>query len=63
MAAGPAQLVVVSFEDLWGERQRQNTPGTSTERPNWRLGAALTLEEFSADPAVAGALSRVDRAR
>lgn len=63
MAAGPAQLVVVSLEDLWGERQRQNTPGTSSERPNWRLAAALTLEEFSADPSVAAALARVDRAR
>lgn len=46
LAAGPAEIVQVNLEDLWGEVEPQNIPGTSRERPNWRRKAALTIEDM-----------------
>lgn len=63
LAAGPAALVVANLEDLWGETQRQNRPGTHREAPNWRLRAERTLEQVRSDPAVVGTLSAMDRLR
>ena len=47
LAASPARMVLVNLEDLWGETEPQNVPGTHTERPNWRRKARYTFEEFS----------------
>ncbi|HXT13554.1 MAG TPA: 4-alpha-glucanotransferase [Candidatus Angelobacter sp.] len=47
-AQGP-EIVLVSLEDLWLEKRPQNVPGTSTEHPNWRRKARLTLEELFHD--------------
>ncbi|MBI1354560.1 MAG: 4-alpha-glucanotransferase [Acidobacteria bacterium] len=63
MAAGPARAVMVTLEDLWGEKEQQNTPGTTTERPNWRLRAAKSLEEMQADEVVVETLRAVNDAR
>src|SRR5262249_5723223 len=52
LAAGPARLVLVNLEDLWGETAPQNVPGTQAERPNWRRKARLSFEELSARPEV-----------
>jgi len=58
-----AQTVLVNLEDLWGERAPQNVPGTSTERPNWRRRAALSLEGMEQSPSLAQSLDRIDLAR
>ena len=42
-----AAHVVLNLEDEWGERRPQNTPGTSTERPNFKRRAALSLSMMS----------------
>lgn len=63
LAASPAGSVTVNLEDLWLETRPQNTPGTSTERPNWRRQAKYTLEEIAGHPAVRRILGRVDRLR
>jgi 4-alpha-glucanotransferase len=63
LAASPAQVVLVNLEDLWGETEPQNVPGTGSERPNWQRKARLSLEEFSARPEVVEALRRVDELR
>lgn len=63
LASSPAPVVLVNLEDLWQETQPQNTPGTWTERPNWRRRARYSLEEFSELPAVLRILRTVDRAR
>jgi 4-alpha-glucanotransferase len=63
LAAGDALLMLVDLEDLWLELEPQNRPGTGPEAPNWRLRAALTLEEARRDDGVAGLLAHVDRAR
>ncbi|HWN42740.1 MAG TPA: 4-alpha-glucanotransferase [Thermoanaerobaculia bacterium] len=63
LAASPARMVMVNLEDLWGEAEPQNVPGTHTERPNWRRKARYTFEEFSTKPEVVDALRRVDAVR
>jgi 4-alpha-glucanotransferase len=63
IAAGRSRMVVVNLEDLWGETEPQNRPGTSRERPNWRRRAARTFESFRSDPAILGRLEEVDRLR
>jgi 4-alpha-glucanotransferase len=63
LGASDAALVLVNLEDLWGEVEPQNTPGTSSERPNWRRRAALTLAQMRSDRRVTETLARLDRAR
>jgi 4-alpha-glucanotransferase len=63
MGESPARLVLVNLEDLWGEVQPQNVPGTHLERPNWCRKARLTLEEITARPEIAEALRRLDARR
>jgi 4-alpha-glucanotransferase len=48
-----AELILVNLEDLWEEENPQNVPGTSTERPNWRRKARLTIEEMRASQQIA----------
>jgi 4-alpha-glucanotransferase len=61
LAESPAEIVLVTLEDLWGEERGQNVPGTSTERPNWRRKAARTVEQIRADRALSELLRRVMR--
>ena len=63
LAAGPARMVVVNLEDLWGETEPQNRPGTWQEQPSWRRRAKRTFESFTSDPAIVGRLRDVDRLR
>ncbi len=60
LAAGRARLVAVDLEDLWGELEQDNRPGTGVEAGNWRHRSALALDEIRADPAVAALCSLVD---
>jgi len=46
LGASRAEWILLNLEDLWSERRPQNTPGTTTERINWRLKAQLGLEEL-----------------
>jgi 4-alpha-glucanotransferase len=46
LRSSPAELVLVNLEDFWEEEKPQNVPGTSTERPNWRRKARLSIEEI-----------------
>jgi 4-alpha-glucanotransferase len=46
LSMSDAAMVIVNLEDLWLEKRPQNTPGTSTERPNWRGRSRHTLQEI-----------------
>jgi 4-alpha-glucanotransferase len=48
LKASPAEIALISLEDLWLERRPQNVPGTSSERPNWRRKAKVSLEKIIA---------------
>ncbi|MBW3539849.1 MAG: 4-alpha-glucanotransferase [Planctomycetes bacterium] len=63
LSRGPSELVVVNLEDLWGELEPQNVPGTSFERPNWRRKADHSLERLRELPEVNEPLAAVARAR
>ncbi|HII40786.1 MAG TPA: 4-alpha-glucanotransferase [Thermoplasmata archaeon] len=60
LGASDAWAVLVNLEDLWGETEFQNLPGTGAERPNWRRRLRLSLEEIERDSRVASALKRLD---
>ncbi len=60
LAASPAALVLVDLQDLWGELEQDNRPGTGVEAGNWRHRSALDLDQLQADPGVAALCSLVD---
>jgi 4-alpha-glucanotransferase len=49
LRASESEIVLLNLEDLWLEKRPQNVPGTSTERPNWRRKAHLTLDRIFQD--------------
>ncbi len=64
LAASPAGALLLNLEDLWGETEPQNLPGTASgERPNWWRRAQYSLEEFARLPAVNSLLRSVRRLR
>ena len=46
LARAQSSLLVVQAEDLAGEREGVNLPGTHLERPNWRRRLSLSLPEL-----------------
>ncbi|MDZ7618862.1 MAG: 4-alpha-glucanotransferase, partial [Patescibacteria group bacterium] len=63
LAGSPARIVQVNLEDLWGETEPQNRPGTYRERPNWRHKAKYPLDVFTEMPIVQRILDTVHRRR
>jgi glycogen operon protein len=49
-----SMLAVVQMDDLIGESEPVNVPGTYREYPNWRRKLSLPLETILADPRWAG---------
>jgi len=58
-----ARLVIANLEDMWGETEPQNVPGTTGENPNWRRKARLSLDEMRSDRGVLAGLKALDDAR
>ena len=48
LARSRARLMLVQLEDLVGETEQANLPGTCDEHPNWRRRLSQTLEEIAA---------------
>lgn len=46
MADSPARYLMINMEDLWGEVQPQNVPGTTDAYPNWRRRFAVPTDEW-----------------
>lgn len=63
LARSPAEIVLLSLEDLWGETESQNIPTTTTERPNWRRKFAKTLEEIVESEKLAATIASVRNCR
>ena len=57
LARSDAGLVLVQLDDLVGQPDSVNLPGTTTERPNWSRLTNATLEQIVVDPAVHEALA------
>ncbi|OGA38348.1 MAG: 4-alpha-glucanotransferase [Betaproteobacteria bacterium RIFCSPLOWO2_12_FULL_62_13] len=61
LARTRARVLMVQLEDLLGEREQTNLPGTTDQHPNWRRKLPLPLERVERDPrfaALAQALAR-----
>lgn len=64
LAESPSPMVVVNVEDCWLEAQPQNVPGTTDVRhPNWRLTAAVPLEDWDDRPDVVAVVDTLAAAR
>ncbi len=53
LARSPAEVALVTLEDLWLERAPQNVPGTYHERPNWLRPLAIDAVELGIEAAPA----------
>jgi (1->4)-alpha-D-glucan 1-alpha-D-glucosylmutase len=46
IARSPAQIALVQAEDLLGEREQANLPGTTTQYPSWQRKLSINLETW-----------------
>jgi 4-alpha-glucanotransferase len=61
LAAGDVETVLVNIEDLWGELEPQNVPGTSgADALNWRRRARHGLEQMFELAEVRDTLHQID---
>lgn len=64
LARTPCMLVGVQLEDLLGQREQPNVPGTTDDvHPNWRRRMACTLEQLPAGPFFAAISAAVRQER
>ncbi len=58
----PCSLAVVNQEDLTGETEQQNLPGSTWQYPNWRRKMKIAVEDFGAiESRLAEAITRASR--
>ena len=55
--------MLANLEDLWGEPEQQNVPGTTVERLNWRRLTRYRIDELDELPAVGATLEVARRPR
>jgi 4-alpha-glucanotransferase len=63
LARARARLMLVQLEDVAGEAEQANLPGTTEAHPNWRRRLSARLEEVLAGPAMARVAALVTAAR
>ncbi|MDP3414821.1 glycogen debranching protein GlgX [Falsiroseomonas sp.] len=63
VAATPSALLLAQAEDLAGEAQAVNLPGTDRERPNWRLRLPVPVSTLAALPRAQAILATLRQAR
>lgn len=49
LASTPCALMMLNLEEITGEENQQNLPGSTAEYPNWRRKAKVSLEELTTD--------------
>ncbi|MEA2936943.1 MAG: 4-alpha-glucanotransferase [Alphaproteobacteria bacterium] len=52
LAATPSRLVSVAIEDVLGDCEQVNVPGTVDQHPNWRRRLAVSVEDLTGDERV-----------
>ncbi len=63
LARSRARLLLVQLEDVAGEAEQANVPGTTDAHPNWRRRLSLRLDELFASPAMTRIAALVTAAR
>jgi (1->4)-alpha-D-glucan 1-alpha-D-glucosylmutase len=61
LAKTPAQIVLVQLDDVLGELDQINLPGTFTEYPNWRRRNSIAVEDIAGDERVKVLAERLQR--
>ena len=59
----PSRLAIVPLEDLLGEREQPNLPGTTDEHPNWRRRLDAPLGALLDEPATQMRIATLAKAR
>src|SRR5688572_17617671 len=60
LARTPSHLLMVQPEDLLGEVEPQNVPGTTSEYPNWRRKLPVSAKEFFDDATIARVVEAIN---
>src|SRR5207302_48115 len=63
LARSRARLALVQLEDIAGEAEQANLPGTTDAHPNWRRRLSAGLDELLAGDAMARIAALVTAAR
>ncbi len=63
LARSHARLLLVQLEDVVGECEQANLPGTTDAHPNWRRRLGRTLEEIAGGPELARTAKLIEAAR
>jgi 4-alpha-glucanotransferase len=63
LARSEARLMLVQLEDVVGEEEQANLPGTTDAHPNWRRRMTRTLEDVLAGPELARVAALVGKER
>ncbi len=63
LGTSEAAMVVANLEDLWGEHDPQNIPGTTNEHPNFSRRLSVSLAQLESSMACLEPLRRLDGAR
>lgn len=61
IAKTPAMIAIAQFEDLAGETNPINLPGTDKERPNWRNRLATSIDDIFASPTAQNIIKAMKR--
>jgi (1->4)-alpha-D-glucan 1-alpha-D-glucosylmutase len=49
LGSAPSQLIMVQMEDIAGQVDQVNVPGTNREHPNWRIRLRQNIDEILSD--------------
>ncbi|HVH75070.1 MAG TPA: 4-alpha-glucanotransferase [Stellaceae bacterium] len=63
LARTASRLMLVQLEDILGEVEQANLPGTTDQHPNWRRRIPRPVEEILADPEFLRLLRLIERER
>ena len=63
LARTPARILIVQIEDVLGESDQPNLPGTTDEHPNWKRKLPVALERIPQDPRFLPLTEALSRAR
>jgi glycogen operon protein len=63
VAKTPSQIMLIQADDLGGEIEPLNVPGTDTERPNWRRRLTADVEDLTRAPPGAEIIAAVKAER
>jgi (1->4)-alpha-D-glucan 1-alpha-D-glucosylmutase len=61
LARSPARLLLIQPEDVLGQIEQVNLPGTTDQYPNWRHKLPLNLEEWTEDPRITALVTALQK--